>query len=91
MKYAIPLFAALATVAALAGCERPTNTTTTVVKEPIIQKETTKEVIVQQAPPAPAEPAKPASSETTQTTTRSRETPYGTATKTESTTTKTTP
>jgi hypothetical protein len=93
MRIAIPAFAALATVAVLAGCERPapTTSTTTIVKEPIVQKETTKETIVQAPAPAPAEPAKPPQTETTQTTTRTRDTPYGTATKTESTTTKTTP
>jgi len=103
MRYALPAFAMIAAVAALTGCEPPTSTSsTTVVKEqPIVQKETketivqapapsTSTTIIQPAPSAPAEPAKPESTETTQTTTRSRDTPYGQATRTDSTTTKTT-
>ena len=96
MKYAIP--AIVIAVAALAGCERPTSTSsTTVVKEPAtVQKET----VVQRdvATPAPSsstnvtiDATKPSSNESSSTTSSTRvDTPAGTATKTETTKTETT-
>jgi hypothetical protein len=91
-KYALPATLAAIAIGALAGCEPATQTSsTTVVKEPVVQKET-KEVIVQAPAPAPAEPEKkPETTETTRSsTTTSVDTPAGTATRTDTTTTKTT-
>ncbi len=120
MKNAIALLAA-ATAVALAGCDRPSTTSsTTVVKEPVaqnapaVQKE--KETVIQKEPviqkeeketivQAPSQPAESHSSSTNvtidagkpETTEKSRstrttrvDTPAGTATRTETQTTKTT-
>ena len=91
MKYVLPTAITLSLVA-LAGCERPTSTSsTTVVKEPttvvqptVKEKETT---IVQAPAPAPVEPAKPEPTvERSKTTTTERvDTPMGSATRTETT------
>ena len=92
MKYAIP--AIVIAVAALAGCERPTSTSsTTVVKEPATASVEKKETVVQ-ATPAPStstnvtvDATKPSSNESSSTTSSTRvDTPAGTATKTETTT-----
>ena len=107
MKYVLPT-AIIAVAAALAGCDRPANTSsTTVVKEPTsvaegpaVVKE--KETIVQPATPEstssttivnpPAQPSpEPTTTERSRTTTTSRvDTPAGTATRTETQSTKTT-
>ena len=100
MKYAIP--AIVIAVAALAGCERPTSTSsTTVVKEPATAAIEKKETVVQRdvVTPAPApssstnvtiDATKPSSSESSSSTSSTRvDTPAGSATKTESTKTET--
>lgn len=102
MRYATTAMLALGVAAALAGCERPTSTSsTTVVKEPtIVQKETVvREVpapatssttIVQAPPPVTIEAPKPEIERSRSRTTTEIETPAGTARRTETEVTKTT-
>ena len=94
MKYVIPALAALA-VAALAGCDRPSSTSsTTVVKEPTVAQKEQRETIVQRDVPAGSSttivPAPSTQSTETSKSTTSVDTPMGTATKTETTKTETT-
>src|SRR4051812_14338704 len=96
MKYVISVLAAVS-IAALAGCDRPaTTTSTTVVKEPTAQT-TEKETIVKEPSttivqaPAQSTPATPETTEKSKSTrTTTVDTPYGTASKTETEVSKTT-
>lgn len=105
MRLALPALGAVLALGALAGCERPASTSsTTIVKEPVVQKETKETIVQNQTPPSPSttivQPApnvtietekKPETTETSRSTTTSRvDTPYGSATRTDTETTKTT-
>lgn len=98
MRYVITALTAAAFLA-LAGCDRPSTTSsTTVVKEPVVQKE--KETVITQEPSQPSssttvvqapEQPQPTTTERSRSTTTSRvDTPVGSVTRTETETSKTT-